>query len=81
MIDASSCFASIIVSDSVGIRFVTQERQLKNLFYVIFGPVLQVIPIQHIFIKICHVSRFNNALDSPNGIEIIRLFCFIKVKN
>ena len=81
VIDASSRFSSIVVSDSIGIRLSPQKIQAEDCLNVVFGSVSQVISGEHFLIQTCQVSCFNRAFDTPNRLEIIGLFHTRQIEN
>lgn len=48
---------------------------------MVFWPIFEIIPIEHVFIEPIQVSLFNDTSDSPNGFKIDRLLCFIEIEN
>ena len=80
MINASACFSSIVVANIVCIGLVPQELQLQDRFDVVLWPVSQVIPAEHVPIEGRQVSCFDNALDAPKRIEIVRLLLLVQLK-
>jgi hypothetical protein len=80
MVNASSGFSSIVVADSVCIWRVSQEIQLQHGLDMLFGPVFEIVPAEHLQVKILQLGGFDRRLDSPQSIEIVRLLCFNQIE-
>ena len=47
---------------------------------MVFGPVFEILPAEHVDVKVFQVSGFNSSPDSPNSIEIVLLLLFDQMK-
>jgi hypothetical protein len=81
VVDASACCPSVVVADGIGVGFAADEIQAQDGFDVIFGAIFQVVSPEHLLIEVGQVGCFNDALDSANRIEIVRLLCVIQAKD